>query len=322
VFVSDEIASLQDAFKAATDETPLGEDVVGVTPSQDPPQEDPPAADEQVPVAQDQADDQDADPDSDDDLQSLLDGLAEADVDNDDDEGSSDPIADFVKSDDFWDTQVSIDTVNGQEAVSIKDLSDGYLRQADHTRKTQELAADRKQGEDATVFYSAFLKDPQRFAYDLAVKAQIVEQGAEPVGEIEVADFKTPAELESEIERRVEERFQADPRTVDLQVAAAQRAANEAFAAIEESRGVTIPPTLRERIVHEAATRGVGDLELVFEAMLSRNGGGQSKAAQRRKAAPARPSRPTAEDLQPDAPGIPDTVEEAFKMASAELSQQ
>lgn len=322
MFVSDEIASLQEAFTAATAEAPLGEVADGVAPSQGEPQEDPPAVEEQAPVAQDQSEDQDADPDSDGDLQSLLDDLAEVDADDKSDEGSSDPVAEFVGSDDFWGTEVVIDTVNGQETVSIKDLSEGFLRQADYTRKTQELAADRGQVEDAQTFYTAFLKDPQRFAYDLAVKAQIVEQGAEPVGEIEVADFKTPAEFEAEIDRRVEERFQADPRTVDLQVAAAQRAANEAFTAIEEARGVTIPPTLRERIVHEAATRGVGDLELVFEAMLSRNGGGQSKAAQRRKAAPARPSRATAEDLQPEAPGIPDTVEEAFKMASVELSQQ
>ena len=50
--------------------------------------------------------------------------------------------------------------VNGQQ-VPIDELRDGYLRQSDYTRKTQELARDREKTQIAERYYEAATKDPE-----------------------------------------------------------------------------------------------------------------------------------------------------------------
>ena len=52
-------------------------------------------------------------------------------------------------------------TVNGQsEEVSLDELRDGYQRQSDYTRKTQELASERERLQQAEAIVSALESDP------------------------------------------------------------------------------------------------------------------------------------------------------------------
>ena len=53
-------------------------------------------------------------------------------------------------------------TVNGQsEEVSLDELRDGYQRQSDYTRKTQELASERIRLEQAEAIVSSLESDPE-----------------------------------------------------------------------------------------------------------------------------------------------------------------
>ena len=53
-------------------------------------------------------------------------------------------------------------SVDGEsQEVSLQELRDGYQRQADYTRKTQELASERKRLQQAEAIASALENDPE-----------------------------------------------------------------------------------------------------------------------------------------------------------------
>lgn len=50
--------------------------------------------------------------------------------------------------------------IDGQK-VPLDELKNGYLRQSDYTKKTQEIARQRKEAEEALAFYNELKKNPQ-----------------------------------------------------------------------------------------------------------------------------------------------------------------
>ena len=51
--------------------------------------------------------------------------------------------------------------VNGIGEVDIEELKNGYLRQSDYTKKTQEISAKNKQNEEAVALYEYLRQNPQ-----------------------------------------------------------------------------------------------------------------------------------------------------------------
>jgi hypothetical protein len=76
----------------------------------------------------------------------------------------------------WWEDRLE-DTVevNGTE-VSLKELRDGYLRQSDYTRKTQEVADVRKQAEWAARFQEMLRNDPVGTLRDMAVELRLISK--------------------------------------------------------------------------------------------------------------------------------------------------
>jgi len=96
-------------------------------------------------MAEAPADDQgaeeiDAEPESDEDNPDAVEVEAAGD---DDDEGNDDLEAEEGDEDD--DPEFEIDTPKGQARVKLSELRAGYLRQSDYTRKTMEVAEQRRQ---------------------------------------------------------------------------------------------------------------------------------------------------------------------------------
>lgn len=50
--------------------------------------------------------------------------------------------------------------INGEE-IKIDELKNGYLRQGDYTKKTQQLASDKKDAEEAIAFYNQLKQSPE-----------------------------------------------------------------------------------------------------------------------------------------------------------------
>ncbi len=255
-------------------------------------------------------------------MQDLLDDIVEEEAgDAEAQEAEVDPVDAFLNSDDFFSTNVEIETADGVVTVNISELTDGYLRQGDYTRKTQGLATERERLTEASEFMSKFQEDPVAFAQALAVKAGLVEEGSVPVVDIdEVAKMLTPEQFEAEIQARVDARFQEDPRSADLAIADARAKANALFASIEATHSVTLDDDVRQSIIDEAARRNTGDFELVFEAKLNRVKSKRSQGQNLRDAAPSRPTRPAAPGSDADSEPVIETAEDAFLAAEAELN--
>jgi hypothetical protein len=241
--------------------------------------------------------------------------------DGEKDSGAADPIEEFLASDDFWSTEIVLDTSDGSERIPMSELRDRGLRLADYTRKTQALASERKGFEDAVEFHKAFANDPVGFARILAVKAQLIDEGDQPVGELEVAQIRSPEQLEAEIEARVQERFESDPRYTDMQIASARANVNAAFDEIEQARGVTLSPTIRQHIIDESVRTETTDFDLVLDAVLYKQSQQKQRSGEKRREAPSRPSTPPSDAaVRQESRDLVDSVSGAMDRAVAELS--
>jgi len=318
--LSDGFADLDAAFAAADAE--LGE----ATPSET--EEAMPATEVEVEASSEQAEaSQDEQPDVaettddaevDNELQSLVDEIAaETDGEESDAESETDPIETFLASDDFWSTEVDVDLGDGPERKSIRELTDGYLRQSDYTKKTQAIADEKGRNEDATEFFRVFEEDPVSFARALAVKANLIEPDAQPIAKIDVAKFTSPEEYQAEIDRRVEERFTSDPRFTEMQAVSARNRVNEVFNGMEQERGITLSPELRQHLIDIAVRTNTTDFNQVLDAEMYRKQQARSRADETKRKAPSRPSSPggTTERVKPLE--IVADIDEAFERALA-----
>ena len=133
---------------------------------------------------------------------------AEADEDEEEDNGEdADPI-------------FEIDTVNGKQEVTLSELTQGFMRQSDYTKKTMELAEQRKQFEGENQEVSQI---KQQLSEALEYWAVPVEQ--EP-NWADIAQERTPQEvfaLQQQWNERQKRREQATQHHQALQAQEAQR---------------------------------------------------------------------------------------------------
>lgn len=255
----------------------------------------------------------------DEELQSLVDDLSDEDEEEDAvAEKAADPVSEFLASDDFWSTEIEVDAGDGSKPITVKELTDGYLRQADYTRKTQLLATERAAIEDAVGFHEAFKEDPLAFARALAVRAELINEGDEPIKKIDAVKIPTAAELEAEIEKRVAERLDADPRALELKVASARAEVNAEFDRIQADRGITLSPEVRQHILNVAVRGNTSDFELVLDGEMYRKQQQKQKVGAKQRNAPARPTTPGSTPKGGDLPIVSD-LGEAFTRGLAEL---
>jgi hypothetical protein len=252
-------------------------------------------------------------------------GLALADLLDDTAQASQDSSAAgglTPDSEGFWNQSVEVKTVNGQESVELKELRDGYLRQADYTQKTQALAEERKRTEQAAEFLTAFETDPHGFVRSLAVQAGLVEEGSAPVKEIPLVAMPTQEAIDQLIEQKVEERYKVDPRVQSVQLKEAERQVSEEFDKIEQKYGVPLKPSVRKKVIQEAIDTGNANLDGIVASKLFQLQQKQAQANQLNKSATNRPGNTPSTDDAPSASNRPMTMAEAMEQAEIELAQQ
>lgn len=208
------------------------------------------------------------------------------------------------------------------EPVSLDELKDGFLRQADYTRKTQELAAQRKDAEQAMRFWEVFTARPKDVAVQLAVEAGLIEAGDQPVKQVDLP-FMSEEQIQAEVDKRVEQELSQHPLLKEVQATAAEQWIDSEFARIEGEYEVKLGPASRQKVLQRAAAQETDNLELVFQGMLYEQ---QRKTASQKEvidAAPAKPSRKSTgseqpvEDLDPDADPFEAAVEAAKNTMAA-----
>ena len=301
-------SSLQEAFNAA-----LAEEGAATPPAGDGAQPAPeptgPASTEQAPEG---LEEQATATTPDEELQASLDDLFLSES-----EEAPPPTAEGLPelgSDEFWDLTTE---VNG-ETVKLRDLRDDGLRQADYTRKTQELAETRKMLGRAAEAWEQINADPLAFYTALGKQLGLLEGPPNP--EVPMPTLFNEEQVKAMVEERAKQQVEQDPRIRQAHLATAQAAVERQFRSIESKYGVKLNDEHRVAIMNQAASRGHADLELVFAAQAGAPRKGAP--AQHVKAAANLPTaaRPKADVAKEQKARVPETLQDALEMAQASLA--
>jgi hypothetical protein len=193
---------------------------------------------------------------------------------------TSAPSYEYVDVDQFGDKYVKV-KVDGQELdVPVKEALSGYQRQADYTRKTQELAAQRESLQYAATLAEALQTDPNGTLQLLSQHYGAAQPANQPTEDLELMDpierqvyelnqkvqmfeqAQARAELEQEISRlgskyqdfNAPEVVNHALRTgmVDLEAAYKQLAYDRLVKEVETIRGAQQTLTAREQEIIDA----------------------------------------------------------------------
>ena len=257
---------------------------------------------------------------------------AEVDVDVQASEQPEDETFDFddapeaSEESNTFDPKRELFTIEGfDEPVSLEELAKGYLRQSDYTRKTQELAALRKQaeesvrnvGEGAATLWESLKDDPVGTAAYLAVRAGLIDEKAVSARLKEVQGIRLvdEATLQSLVQERLDSAVQSDPRVQQAQANRVQAQIDGQFAAIESDIGRPLSERARIRTLQFATEHGIADLRVAFAAL---RGQSQPKREVKASSSPERP-QPKPRDDAAFTEGEVVSFEEAARRALVSL---
>lgn len=296
--MSDSTLSIEEAFNAAVAEMEQAETIADEV--------DLPSAESDATAELEQADDNDAlfgeQPTSEvDDLLSSL--------------GDDEQMSPTPESTEFWDTLVEVTVDGSTQNVPLSEVRDGYMRQADYTRKTQDVARERKMLETAARFYNAFEEDQVGFARAVASRVGLIDPSQ--AADVDGVEVFTGSQIEAEVEKRMADALAEHPEVKEARKILASRSTDEQIANIEQQYQSKLSAENRARLLNEAKRRGVDDLELVFESLLLRAAQRRQLADMQRKAQTGKPGgTPTQEETKER---VIRTPEDAFEAALDEL---
>ena len=172
--------------------------------------------------------------------------------------------------------------VEGQETqVSLEELRSGYMRQADYTQKTQELANLGREADKALTLMKLLEEQPVETVRKLY---QTINSGAPIAGMVEANvtipssnQNDAPTDVNALVDARVAELLASDPNLVSIQQSQALVQVNKEFTEIEEMYNVTLSDSDKEQTLLAAQRYDTDDIKFVF-------GGLMNQAAQKKEA--------------------------------------
>jgi hypothetical protein len=142
------------------------------------------------------------------------------------------------------------------EQLTMAELKDGYLRQADYTRKTQELSQIRKENENAIVLWKSLQERPQETLQALWKR---VASGQAPV-----ETSQEDVDIEAIVAQRVEEAIANDPRVKAAEEQEVMARVMSTFAEIESENDVKLNEADQIRVLERAQELETPDLKYAF----------------------------------------------------------
>lgn len=176
--------------------------------------------------------------------------------------------------------------VNG-EHLTTQQLIDGYLRQADYTTKTQEIAEDRKRLANAETLYDAIQNEPVQTIRMLAQRFNMGQPLLNANAPKPAASDSNNANLDELVAQKVAEVLGSDPHVAEVKSLAATQAEDAQFASIESDYGKPLSAKDRAYVKRKAEELGVSDYRFVFASLFQEAQLRQAKKDQLRKASTA-----------------------------------
>lgn len=203
---------------------------------------------------------------------------------------------------DDGDPEPELHTLPGiDEPVTTEELRNGYLRQADYTKKTQEVAQERQRLEKAEQFYKALTEHPTELAKQLAVAAGIVEEGTQPVKVVDLP-FRSEEDIQAEVDQRVTQELENHPDVQNAQDVLIQQWIDTEFSELETEFGKPLGPKSRKLILETAQRSNTSDLKLVARALVQKQQDQARKRGDLKKTAPAKPTGPAHQETVTEPP--------------------
>ena len=144
--------------------------------------------------------------------------------------------------------------VDGEEQqVSLEELQQGYQRQADYTRKTQEIAAERDRVQQAEAIVSALEHDPEGTLQTLAHSFNVAPITGQQVSDDEYAEVDPTQQKLAELEHKIARQEQMER---------VQRVERE-VSTLQEKYG----EFNREELLNHALKNGIPNLEAAYTHM-------------------------------------------------------
>jgi len=207
--------------------------------------------------------------------------------------------------------------VGGEEMqVSLEEALNGYQRQADYTRKTQELAAEREQLTHAERLWNAIEADPEYVIREMAQAYGL------PIGQMD----DRPAQREDPFAVPDGDDNASDPRWQQVeqfmqqaQMERAQAQIDRELAGLHQTYGVQFDDT---ELLQFAVERQIADLDAAFKAFafdrMSRMAADRSVQQRKAQAPPVAGGHGVAAGaVAPGGGAAPLSVADAFRAAEA-----
>lgn len=201
--------------------------------------------------------------------------------------------------------------------VGLAELKDGYLRQANYTQGKQALAEERRLNERAIKFWTAFENDPTGVARSIAEASGLIEKGATPAVQVDLAPLRSQAQIDAEVNRRVAEAVANHPEVQKAALSNTRTWITSEFTRIETERGVKLGPKSRQAMLRLGSEKGITDLGVVYDVLQAERARKQAGVENLKQAAPAkRTARITTQEVETEA----DSFEEAARRAAMEVA--
>ena len=204
--------------------------------------------------------------------------------------------------------------VDGEEQqVSLEELQQGYQRQADYTRKTQEIAAERDRLQQAEAIVSALEHDPEGTLQTLAHSFNVAPMTGQQVSDDEYAEVDPTQQKLAELEHKIARQEQMER---------VQRVERE-VSTLQEKYG----EFNREELLNHALKNGIPNLEAAYTHMrfndvkstadkLSQE---QEITNKKREAAVVTPGGSTQSGVETEPTPQVSSLREAFALAKQQL---
>lgn len=193
-----------------------------------------------------------------------VDDVEQSAVEKPEEKGLFSPLEDEENEDEQPNEDSFTLEVDGQR-LSADELRQGYMRQADYTKKTQELSEEKAELQKAKTLWEALQDDPAGTVRQLW---QRVQGGENPVDAKPKQNGTTQEDIDAIVERKIQERLQSDPRLQEIEAKNAMSRINSAFAEIEEQHDVTLNDEDRQLVLRRALDEGTANLRMVFNDMM------------------------------------------------------
>lgn len=204
--------------------------------------------------------------------------------------------------------------IDGEEQqVSLEELQQGYQRQADYTRKTQEIAAERDRLQQAEAIVSALEHDPEGTLQTLAHSFNVAPITGQQVSDDEYAEVDPTQQKLAELEHKIARQEQMER---------VQRVERE-VSTLQEKYG----EFNREELLNHALKNGIPNLEAAYTHMrfndvkstadkLSQE---QEITNKKREAAVVTPGGSTQSGVETEPTPQVSSLREAFALAKQQL---